>query len=84
MSNLTAHLKALEEKEEKTPKKSRRQENSQTQGQNQKIEANSMIQRINKSKSLFFEIISATLFICFLFFKTEFRCVALAVLELTL
>jgi ATP-dependent Zn protease len=77
MSNLTAHLKALEEKEEKTPKKSRRQENSQTQGQNQKIEANSMIQRINKSKSLFFEIISATLFIyfliCFLFFVFQDR-----------
>jgi hypothetical protein len=51
-NNLTAHLRALEQKEENSPKKSRRQEIVKLRGEINQIETKKTIQRINKSKSI--------------------------------
>ena len=53
-SNLTAHLRALEQKEANTPKR-RRQEIVKIRAENNLIETKMTIQRINKTKSWFFE-----------------------------
>jgi hypothetical protein len=58
MSNLTAHLKALEQKEVNKPKRSRRQEIVKLRAEINKLETKRMIQRINKSKSCFFKRIN--------------------------
>jgi len=55
ISSLTAHLKALEQKEANTPKRSRRQEIIKLRSEINQIEAKSTIQRINKTRSWFFE-----------------------------
>jgi hypothetical protein len=54
-SRLTEHLKALEQKEAKTPKWSRWQEIIKLGGKINQIETKRSIQRINKTKSWFFE-----------------------------
>jgi hypothetical protein len=56
ISSLTTHLKALGQKEENTPKRSRHQEIIKLRGEiNQEIRT---IQRINKTRSWFFEKIN--------------------------
>jgi hypothetical protein len=57
-SNLTAHLKALEQKEANSPKRSRRQERVKLRAKINQIETKKTIQRISKTKSWFFERIS--------------------------
>jgi hypothetical protein len=54
-SSLTAHLKAVEQKEANTPKRSRRQEIIKLRAEINKIETKRTIQRINKTRSWFFE-----------------------------
>ena len=53
--NLTAQLKSLEQKEADTPKRSRQQEIIKLRAEIDQIEAKRTIQRINKTKSWFFE-----------------------------
>ena len=50
-SNLTVHLKALEQKEANTPKRSRRQEIIKLRNEIKQLETKRTIQRINKTKS---------------------------------
>ena len=57
-SSLTAHLKALEEKEANTPKRSRQQEIIKLRAEINQIETKRTIQRINKTRSWFFEKIN--------------------------
>ena len=53
-NSLTAHLKALEQKEADTPKTSRWQEIIKLRAEINQIETKRTIQRINKTKSWFF------------------------------
>jgi hypothetical protein len=57
-SRLTAHLKALEQKEANTPKRSRRQEIIKLRAEINQIETKRTIQRINKTRGWFFEKIN--------------------------
>ena len=57
-NNLTAHQRALEQKEVISPKRSRRQEIVKLRADVNKIETKKTIQRINKNKSWFFERIN--------------------------
>jgi hypothetical protein len=57
-SSLTAHLEALEQKEANTPKRSRWQEIIKLRAEINQIETKRTIQRINKTRSWFFEKIN--------------------------
>ena len=57
-NNLTAHLRALEQKEANSPKRSRGQEIVKLKAYINKIGTERTIQRINKTKSWFFERIN--------------------------
>ena len=57
-SSLTAHLEALELKEANSPKRSRRQEIIKLRGAINQVETRRTIQRINQSRSWFFEKIN--------------------------
>ena len=57
-SSLITHLKALEEKEANTLKRSRRQEITKLRAKINQVETKGTIQRINKTMSLFFRKIS--------------------------
>jgi hypothetical protein len=57
-SSLTAHLEALELKEENSPKRSRRQEIIKLRAEINQIETKRTVQRINQTRSWFFEKIS--------------------------
>jgi hypothetical protein len=57
-SSLTAHLKALEQKEANTPKRSRQQEIIKLRGEINQVETKRTIQRINQTRSWFFEKIN--------------------------
>ena len=57
-SSLTAHLKTLEQKEANTPKRSRRQEIIKLRAEINQVETKRTIQRINKTRSWFFEKIN--------------------------
>ena len=54
-SSLTAHLKALEQREANSPKKSRWQEIIKLRAEINLIETKRTIQRINKTRSWLFE-----------------------------
>ena len=54
-SSLTAHLKALEQKEANTPKRSRQQEIIKLRAEINQVETKRTIQRINQTRSWFFE-----------------------------
>ena len=54
-SSLTIHLKALEQKEANSPKRSRQQEIIKLRGEINQGETRRTIQRINQMRSLFFE-----------------------------
>jgi hypothetical protein len=58
ISSLTAQLKALEQKEANSPKRSRRQEIIKLGAENNQVETRRTIQRINKTRSWFFEKIN--------------------------
>ncbi|MFP9035599.1 hypothetical protein, partial [Enterococcus faecalis] len=58
VSSLTAHLKALEQKEANTPRRSRRQEIIKLRAEINQVETKRTIQRINKTKNWFFEKIN--------------------------
>jgi hypothetical protein len=55
---LTTHLKALEQKEANSPKRSRQQEIIKIRGEINQVERGRTIQRINKTRSGFFEKIN--------------------------
>jgi hypothetical protein len=55
---LTTHLKALEQKEANMPKRSRRQEIIKLKAYINQVEIKRTIQRINKTRSWFFEKIN--------------------------
>jgi hypothetical protein len=55
---LTTKLKALEQKEGNAPKRSRRQEIIKLRGKVNQVETRRTIQRINQSRSWFFEKIN--------------------------
>ena len=55
INNLTHHLKELEKEEQKRPKVSRRKEIIKIKEEINKIEIQKTIEKINKSKSWFFE-----------------------------
>jgi hypothetical protein len=57
-SNLTIHLKALEQKEANSPKRTRRQEIIKLRGEINQVETRRTIQRINQKRSWFFEKIN--------------------------
>ena len=57
-SSLTAHLKALEQKEANTPKRSRRQEIIKLRTEINHIDTKRTIQRVNQTRSWFFEKIN--------------------------
>jgi hypothetical protein len=57
-SSLKTHLKALEEKEAKSPKRSRRQEIIKLRGEINQVETRRSIQRINQTRCWFFEKIN--------------------------
>ena len=57
-SSLTTHLKALEQKETNSLKRSRRQEIIKLRGEINQVETRRTIQRINQSRSWFFEKIN--------------------------
>ena len=57
-NNLTAYLRALEQKEANLPKGSKRQETVKLRAKSNQIETKKTIQRINKTKSWFFERIN--------------------------
>jgi hypothetical protein len=54
-SSLTAHLKALEQKEANSPKRSRQQEIIKLRALINQIETKRTIQRFNQTRSWFFE-----------------------------
>jgi hypothetical protein len=56
-SNLITHIRDLEQKEANTPKRSRKQETLKLGAEINQIEARRTMQRINKTKSWFFESI---------------------------
>jgi hypothetical protein len=56
--NLTAYLRALEQKEANLPNGSKRQETVKLRAKSNQIETKKTIQRINKTKSWFFERIN--------------------------
>ncbi|KAL6033363.1 hypothetical protein STEG23_021989 [Scotinomys teguina] len=58
INDLTAHLKALEQEEAKSPRRNRRKEIIKLRAEINKIETKKTIQRINESKSWFFEKIN--------------------------
>ena len=58
ISSLTTHLKALEQKEANSPKRSRRQEIIKLRGEINQVETRRNIQRIKQSRSWFFEKIN--------------------------
>jgi hypothetical protein len=58
MSILTAHLKALEQREANTLKRSRQQEIIKLRGEMNQVETKRTIQRINKMRSWCFEKIN--------------------------
>ena len=51
-SSLTAHLKALEQKEANTPKRSKQQEIIKLRAESNQVEAKKTIQRINKTRDV--------------------------------
>ncbi|KAL6094330.1 hypothetical protein STEG23_002028 [Scotinomys teguina] len=55
INDLTAHLKALEQEEAKSPRRNRRKEIIKLRAEINKIETKKTIQRINETKSWFFE-----------------------------
>jgi hypothetical protein len=57
-SSITAHLKALEQREANTPKRSRWQEIIQFRAKIYQVETKRSIQRINKIRKLFFKKIN--------------------------
>ena len=57
-NNLTAHLRALEQKDTNSPKRNRRQEVGKPRAEIKQIETKKTIQRISKTKSWFFERIN--------------------------
>jgi hypothetical protein len=57
-SSLTTHLKALEQKEANSPKRSRRQEINKLSAKINQVETKRTIQRINQTSSWFFEKIN--------------------------
>jgi hypothetical protein len=57
-SILTAHLKAVEQKEENSPKRSRSQEIIKFRGKINQVERKRTIHRINQTRSWFFEKIN--------------------------
>jgi hypothetical protein len=57
-NNLTAHLRALEQKEANSPKENRRQEIVKLRSEINQIEIKKIIQRIIKTKSWFIERIN--------------------------
>jgi hypothetical protein len=57
-NNLTAHLRALKQKEANSPKRSTRQEILKLRAEINQIETKKTIQRISKTKSWFFERIN--------------------------
>jgi len=57
-SNLTAHLRALEQKEANSSRRSRRQEIVKLRAEINQIETKRTIERISKTKSWFFERIN--------------------------
>jgi hypothetical protein len=57
-SSLTAHLKALEKKEANSPKRSRQQEITKLRGEINQVDTRRNIQRINQTRSWFFEKIN--------------------------
>jgi hypothetical protein len=59
-SSLTTHLKALEKKEENSPKRSRQQEIIKLKGEINQVEKRRTIQRINQTRIWFFEKINKT------------------------
>ena len=58
ISSLTTHLKALEQKETNSPKRSRQQEIIKLRGKINQVETRRTIQRINQTRSWFFEKIN--------------------------
>jgi hypothetical protein len=57
-SNLTVHLRALEQKESNTPRRNRKQEIVKLKTKINQVETKRIIQRSNKTKSWFFENIN--------------------------
>jgi hypothetical protein len=57
-SSLTVHLKGLEQKEANSPKRSRRQEIIKHRAEINQVETKRTIQRINQTRSWFFEKIN--------------------------
>ena len=57
-SSLRAHLKALEQKEANSPRRSRRQEIIKLRAEINQVETKRTIQRINKTRSWFIEKIN--------------------------
>ena len=57
-SNLTTHLNALEQKEANSPRRSRRQKIIKLRAEINQVETKRTIQRINKTRSWFFEKIN--------------------------
>ena len=57
-SSLTTHLKALEQEEANTPRRSRQQEIIKLRGKINQVETRRTIQRINQRRSWFFEKIN--------------------------
>jgi hypothetical protein len=57
-SSLTTHLKSLEQKEANSPKRSRWQEIIKLRGEINQVETRRTIQRINQTRSWFFEKIN--------------------------
>jgi hypothetical protein len=55
---LTIHLKALEQKEATSPKRNRRQDIIKLRGEINQVETRRTIQRLNQSRSWFFEKIN--------------------------
>ncbi|KAL6031701.1 hypothetical protein STEG23_031911 [Scotinomys teguina] len=60
INDLTAHLKVLEQEEAKTPRRNRHQEIIKLRAEINKIKTKRTIQRINETKSWFFEKINKT------------------------
>ncbi|KAL6091544.1 hypothetical protein STEG23_024167 [Scotinomys teguina] len=58
INDLTAHLKALEQEEAKSPRRNRHKEIIKLRAEINKIETKKTIQRINETKSCFFEKIN--------------------------